>query len=377
MRLTGSLQGRPEVAAIEVHLSGPDLELERDVLGAHADRAAEIGGAVARMSLVPVFAKIPTARDRPRRDRARRGPGRASRGWSSADRRPPCRCRPTRLRPDLGGVTGWLSGPAVAPLMLRSVFEVARADARDSRRRRSGASGPVMTRSGRCSAGAWAVQVGSATLIDPSAPVTVAQGIVRYLKDKGMGSPGDVRAQASCPRVVRCRRGPQEQGTDAMIPRPDQPVGGGARRERPGCSRTARGVAGAAREHAEGRPRVDWAAGPDAVRRIAEHGAGVRRREAARHPHHGGASRREHRAAGGRDAQRSRAGRRRHDARGARRCRARRRGGGSSDPVRHRRDRAVVAVGRGARFARFARRSRRGPPGWTASWSRAVMSSGT
>ena len=59
VRLTGSLQGRPEVAAIEVYLSGPDDELGREVLGAHVDRAAEIAGAVARMSLVPVFAKLP------------------------------------------------------------------------------------------------------------------------------------------------------------------------------------------------------------------------------------------------------------------------------------------------------------------------------
>ena len=36
VRLIGALQTRPEVAAIELHLSGPDEELRRDVLGAHA-----------------------------------------------------------------------------------------------------------------------------------------------------------------------------------------------------------------------------------------------------------------------------------------------------------------------------------------------------
>ncbi len=54
-----ALQGRPDVSAIEVYLSGPDLELGRAMLGAHVDRAAEIAGAVARMSMVPVFAKLP------------------------------------------------------------------------------------------------------------------------------------------------------------------------------------------------------------------------------------------------------------------------------------------------------------------------------
>ena len=40
VRLTSMLQNRPDVAAIEVHLSGPDDEMARDVLGAHviADR---------------------------------------------------------------------------------------------------------------------------------------------------------------------------------------------------------------------------------------------------------------------------------------------------------------------------------------------------
>jgi dihydroorotate dehydrogenase (NAD+) catalytic subunit len=197
VRLTGSLQGRPEVAAIEVHLSGPDLELERDVLGAHADRAAEIAGAVARMSLVPVFAKIPMlASDLAEIARAvvRAGVTGVVVGGSP----PAMSVQAGRLRPDLGEVTGWLSGPAIKPLMLRSVFEVARAVP----------EAPVVAVGGirtgtdaieAMLAGAWAVQVGTATLIEPSAPVHVAQGIVRYLKDKGLGSPTDVRARLRVP----------------------------------------------------------------------------------------------------------------------------------------------------------------------------------
>jgi dihydroorotate dehydrogenase (NAD+) catalytic subunit len=197
VRLTGSLQGRPEVAALEVHLSSPDLELERDVLGAHADRAAEIAGAVARMSLVPVFAKIPVlATDLAEIARAvvRAGVTGVVVGGSP----PALSVQAGRLRPDLGEVTGWLSGPAIKPLMLRSVFEVSRAVP----------EAPVIAvggiRSGTDAveamlAGAWAVQVGTATLIEPSAPVHVAQGIVRYLKDKGLGSPSDIRGRLRVP----------------------------------------------------------------------------------------------------------------------------------------------------------------------------------
>ena len=42
-------------------------------------------------------------------------------------------------------------------------------------------------------AGAWAVQVGTATLTDPAAAVTVAQGIVRRLKTAGLASPAELR----------------------------------------------------------------------------------------------------------------------------------------------------------------------------------------
>jgi len=48
-------------------------------------------------------------------------------------------------------------------------------------------------------AGAWAVQAGTAVLIDPEAPVRIAQGVVRYLKAKGLASPADVRGRLRVP----------------------------------------------------------------------------------------------------------------------------------------------------------------------------------
>jgi len=197
VRLTGALQGRPEVSAIEVYLSGPDLEMERPVLGTHLDRAAEIAGAVARMSMVPVFAKVPIhASELPEIARAVVRAG--ATGLTVGGPPPALDVRSERLRPGLGGVTGWLSGPALLPMTLKAVFDVSRA-VPDT---------PVIAVGGIRSgddaieaflAGAWAVQVGTATLIDPSAPVSVAQGIVRYLKAKGLASPADVRGRLRVP----------------------------------------------------------------------------------------------------------------------------------------------------------------------------------
>jgi dihydroorotate dehydrogenase (NAD+) catalytic subunit len=48
-------------------------------------------------------------------------------------------------------------------------------------------------------AGAWAVQIGTAALIDPAAPVEAAKGLVRYLKAKHLASPNDLRARLRVP----------------------------------------------------------------------------------------------------------------------------------------------------------------------------------
>ena len=197
VRLTGALQGRPDVSAIEVYLSGSDVELGRTMLGAHVDRAGEIAGAVARMSMVPVFAKLPMhASELPAIAQAvvRAGVTGVTIGGSP----PALDVRSDRLRPGLGGVTGWLSGPALLPMTLRAVFDVSRAVPDTPLI----AVGGIRTGEDAVEAflaGAWAVQVGTATLIDPSAPVTVAQGVVRYLKAKGLASPADVRARLRVP----------------------------------------------------------------------------------------------------------------------------------------------------------------------------------
>lgn len=197
VRMTGALQGRPEVAAIEVHLSAPDVEMGREVLGLHPDRAVEIVGAVARMSLVPVFAKIPLwAGDVVELSHGAVRAG--AHGLVLGGPPPALSVQAERLRPALGGVTGWLSGPAIKPMMLRAVFEVARAVPEV----------PIVAvggiRSGEDAieamlAGAWAVQAGTAVLVDPAAPIEIAQGIVRYLKAKGLASPADVRGRLRVP----------------------------------------------------------------------------------------------------------------------------------------------------------------------------------
>jgi dihydroorotate dehydrogenase (NAD+) catalytic subunit len=201
VRSIGALQTRPEVVAIELHLSGPDDELRRDVLGEHIDRTGEIVGAVARMSLVPVFAKLPmTATELPELARACIRAG--AHGLTIGGPPPAIGVVAGTLRPALGPVTGWMSGPALKPITLRAVFEVARVVP----------EAPIIAVGGVRSAedavemllaGASAVQVGTAVLVDPAAPVEIARGIAAYLKQKGLATPDDLRARLRVPAGFR------------------------------------------------------------------------------------------------------------------------------------------------------------------------------
>lgn len=201
VRLIGALQTRPEVAAIELHLSGPDEELHREVLGEHVDRTGEVVGAVARMSLVPVFAKLPiSASELPELARAAIRAG--AHGLTIGGPPPALGVRTSTLRPALGAVTGWMSGPALRPLTLRAVFEASRAVP----------EAPILAVGGirtaedvveMLLAGASAVQVGTAVLVDPTAPVEIARGVAAYLSEKGLTSPLDLRARLRVPAGFR------------------------------------------------------------------------------------------------------------------------------------------------------------------------------
>jgi dihydroorotate dehydrogenase (NAD+) catalytic subunit len=87
-------------------------------------------------------------------------------------------------RPAIGNITGGLSGPAIKPLALALVYEVAGA-----------VDLPVIGCGGITSAqdalefimaGASAVQVGSATFSNPRASLDVLEGIERFMEKEGI-----------------------------------------------------------------------------------------------------------------------------------------------------------------------------------------------
>ena len=98
-----------------------------------------------------------------------------------------------KRRPVLSIATGGLSGPAVKPVALRSVWQVAKA-----------VKIPVIGLGGIMSAndaiefllaGASAIEIGTANFIDPAITVRVAEGINQWLDNHGCSSVKDIIGQ--------------------------------------------------------------------------------------------------------------------------------------------------------------------------------------
>ena len=88
-----------------------------------------------------------------------------------------------KMRPSLSTITGGLSGPAIKPVALRMVWQVANAV-----RIPVIGMGGIMTASDALEfilSGATAVQIGTASFIDPQASIKILEGIENYLVDKG------------------------------------------------------------------------------------------------------------------------------------------------------------------------------------------------
>jgi len=93
------------------------------------------------------------------------------------------------LRPQVAGVTGGLSGPAILPVAVRAIWQV-RAAMIDGRIPTVPIIGVGGVRTGDdalqlVAAGASAIQVGTATFNDPTAPVRVNRELAAALQDKG------------------------------------------------------------------------------------------------------------------------------------------------------------------------------------------------
>jgi len=98
-------------------------------------------------------------------------------------------------KPRLGNVTGGLSGPAIRPIALLAVYEVARA-----------VNIPIVGQGGIESvtdalefflAGATAISIGTANFTDPRVPVRITEGVAAYLKERGLENLSQIVGKAN------------------------------------------------------------------------------------------------------------------------------------------------------------------------------------
>jgi dihydroorotate dehydrogenase (NAD+) catalytic subunit len=183
--LTARLDGVPGVAGFEINISCPNVEQGGMYFGNDPRAAAAVTEAVRKRTRLPVWVKLtPMVGDI----------GVIARAVEAAGADALCAINTfvgmsidlNAYRPRLSFRTGGLSGPAVRPLALHLAHQAARA-----------VGIPVIGIGGIASAedaleflvaGCAAVQVGTATFVNPRAIAEVHDGIAGYLALHGMGS---------------------------------------------------------------------------------------------------------------------------------------------------------------------------------------------
>lgn len=173
----------PGVSAIEINISCPNVKQGGIAFGTDCTSAAAVVGEVRSKTSLPVIAKLsPNVTDIAAMAQAVEAAG--ADAVSLINTLLGMAIDIHAWRPVLGNVVGGLSGPAVKPVALRMVWQVARA-----------VKCPVIGMGGIMTAqdaiefllaGASAVAVGTANFVNPRACAEIAGGIKDYLVERGL-----------------------------------------------------------------------------------------------------------------------------------------------------------------------------------------------
>lgn len=173
----------PGVAAIEANISCPNLEADGRAFAMSAQDTHRAISEIKRHARVPIWAKLtPNVTDIAEIARAAEAAG--ADALVVANTLLGMAIDPETRKPKLGNVMGGLSGPAVRPVIVRMVFQCARA-----------VKIPIIGCGGIMNgadaveyllAGASAVQVGTASFLDPAAMLAVIDGLNAYCERHGI-----------------------------------------------------------------------------------------------------------------------------------------------------------------------------------------------
>lgn len=183
------LAGVPGIAGIEVNISCPNVKKGGVAFGTDPEMAAAVTRAVKEESTVPVIVKLsPNVSDITIIAKAVEEAG--ADAVSLINTLIGMAIDHKTRRPKIANVIGGLSGPAIKPVALRMVYQVAQV-----------VSIPVIGIGGIETyedvlefmlAGATAVQIGTANFINPRASEEAVEGLAQYVKDENLLSIRDV-----------------------------------------------------------------------------------------------------------------------------------------------------------------------------------------
>lgn len=185
----------PGVVGIEANISCPNVEKRGQVFACDPAAATDVIGTLTRMTNLPVFAKL-TADVTSIVEVAEACVRAGAHGLTLINTLLGMSIDVDEMKPRLAAVTGGLSGPAIRPIAVRCIYQVARALPEVPI---MGVGGVVDTRSALelLLAGAWAVQVGTANFFNPHAVMEISQGIGQYLMARGLRSPAELRGRVA------------------------------------------------------------------------------------------------------------------------------------------------------------------------------------
>ncbi|HEY8201570.1 MAG TPA: dihydroorotate dehydrogenase [Actinomycetota bacterium] len=187
------LRGAQGVVGVEVNISCPNLEDRNNMFAHDAKATAGVIAGVRRALEIPVFAKLsPNVTSITEIARAALDGG--ANGLSLVNTLVGMAIDVETRRPKLSGVIGGLSGPAIKPVAVRAVYDVAQAFP----------SVPIIGMGGIMDeidalefvlAGATAVALGTVVFVNPRAPAEIVEGLERYLLEHGIRSIAQLRGQ--------------------------------------------------------------------------------------------------------------------------------------------------------------------------------------
>jgi len=175
----------PGVATIEANISCPNIEEDGKAFAMHAEATEKVTRQLRKATKLPLWVKLtPNTADMPEVARAAEAAG--ADAVVVANTILSMAIDLKTFKPCLGNIMGGLSGPAIKPIILRHVFQCAKA-----------VRIPVIGCGGIATsddaveymlAGASAVQVGTATFVQPAAMTTIIDGLEAFCLHRDIAS---------------------------------------------------------------------------------------------------------------------------------------------------------------------------------------------